>query len=173
MTVTLPGLFIFHAGICCGMTEKALCKRQFDEEMIARRIDLDEDRKNARQIVIKSLNESWWSLVTDGFTFLFFGGLCTSIIVDVFGFHYDSNFYYQFLGPILVMPVKVSLTLDNGLSNFARFRQLPFPLWMGKVSMCVYLVQECIIQYLTAIVNVFAPSQFFSILLEMSTPHGG
>ena len=141
--------------------------------MIARRIDLDKDRNNARQLVIQSLNESWWSRVNDGFAFLFFGGLCTSIIVDVFGFHYDSNFYYQIFGPILVMPVKVSLTLDNGLSNFAKLWQLPFPLWMGNVSMCVYLIQECIIRYLTAIVNVFAPSQLFSILLEMLTPHGG
>ena len=59
----------------------------------------------------------------------------------------------------MAVPIIVSLALDNGRSNFAKLCQLPFSLWMGKVSMSVYLIQDCIIRYFTAIVNVFAPDQ--------------
>lgn len=61
--------------------------------------------------------------------------------------------WYQAIVPFSQLEVVISLVNDNGESLVSKVLRTPFGLWLGKISMTIYLLHWCLIYYLCWIVQ--------------------
>jgi peptidoglycan/LPS O-acetylase OafA/YrhL len=61
--------------------------------------------------------------------------------------------WFQALVPFIQLGVIVALTRDSGHSVSSRVLRTPLAQWLGKLSMCIYLVHLPILYYVTWILH--------------------
>ena len=158
MNIISPSFLMFHTGILAGLW----CEEKTNEM---------EQKSNDER---NKINMQWSKYADISALLLFSWVFISTILQAVFRIRYRANFIIQIYGTPLMIIVIISLTLDGGKSRIAKLCKLNTSIFLGKISMSLYLVHHTLTLYFCLILQYIAPdllqlTAYTSRLLNGST----
>lgn len=139
-SVISPGFFMFSAGAVSGMwcAQRTMDERQYSAEEQAK-------------------SKQHWAVQSDTAVSILMFWVVGSVVAEALGYQYGAQLVVEVVGTPLMVWMVISLSMDGGTSRFASLCRWTPSVFLGKISMSLYLIHCIVLRYFCVLIQVLAP----------------
>jgi len=139
-SVISPGFFMFSAGAVSGLW---CAQRTMDERQCSA-----EDQAKSKQ---------HWAAQSDTAVSILMSWVVGSVVAEALGYPYGAQLLVQVVGTPFMVWMVISLSMDGGTSRFASLCRWTPSVFLGKISMALYLIHGIVLRYFCVLIQAVAP----------------